>query len=178
MDKWWKIVNVIKLNLKPRTELYLAVSAGCVKRVEAIYQLLATLDQNQNEIYWPGMFTHTRNFYSDRSSTVQQNDSDRTQTTKEQYTNIQMGNVQNGKNTIYNTCVRSDVQIWNEINKYVWWINNCVVCSTFNVKCPWDGLLGERNGFCVWSFWCSDLCSVDQTVIVKRGSVLDVRCPE
>ncbi len=97
---------------------------------------------------------------------------------RQQKNNIQMGNVQNGKNTIYNTCVRSDVQIWNEINKYVWWINNCVVCSTFNVKCPWDGLLGERNGFCVWSFWCSDLCSVDQTVIVKRGSVLDVRGPE
>ncbi len=32
-----------------------------------------------------------------------------------------------------------------------------------------------RNWFCVWSFWCSELCSVDQTVTVHRGSVLDVR---
>ncbi len=52
------------------------------------------------------------------------------------------------------------------------------MCSTFNVTCSWDGLLGERNCFCVWSFWCSELCSVDQTVTVQRGSVLDVRGPE
>ncbi len=59
--------------------------------------------------------------------------------------------------------------------KYVWWINNVnsVVCSTFNVKCSWDGLLEGRNCSCVWSFWCSVLCSVDQTVTVQRGSVLD-----
>ncbi len=36
--------------------------------------------------------------YSDRSSTVQQNNSDR-----QQKNNIQIGNVQNSKNTIYNT---------------------------------------------------------------------------
>ncbi len=35
--------------------------------------------------------------YSDRSSTVQQNDSNMTQTTKEQYTNIQIGNVKMAK---------------------------------------------------------------------------------
>ncbi len=60
-------------------------------------------------------------FYSDR---------DRTQTTKEQYTNIQIGNVQNGKNTIYNT----DSYVWGLTcenlkwkHKYVWWINNCII---------------------------------------------------
>ncbi len=44
---------------------------------------------NENELYWPGMFTQTGICYSDRSSTVQQNDWDRTQTTKEQYINRQ-----------------------------------------------------------------------------------------
>ncbi len=52
------------------------------------------------------------------------------------------------------------------------------MCSTFNVKCSWDGLPEGRNCFCVWSFWCSALCSVDQMVTVQRGSVLDVRGPE
>ncbi len=33
-------------------------------------------------------------------------------------------------------------------------------------------LLEGRNCFCVWLFWCSELCSVDQTVTVQRGSVL------
>ncbi len=47
-----------------------------------------------------------------------------------------------------------------------------------NVRCSWDGLLGGRNCSCVWSFWCSELCSVDQTAAVQRGSVLDVRGPE
>ncbi len=28
-------------------------------------------------------------------------------------------------------------------------MNNSVVCSTFNIKCSWDGLLGERNCFCI-----------------------------
>ncbi len=62
---------------------------------------------------------------------------------------------------------------------YVWWINNVnsVMCSTF-VKCSWDGLLGGRNCSCVWSFWCSELCSVNQMAAVQRGSVLDVRGPE
>ncbi len=55
---------------------------------------------------------------------------------------------------------------------------NSVVCSTFNVKCSWDGLPEGRNCSCVWSFWCSELCSVDQTVTVQRGSVLNVRGPE
>ncbi len=40
--------------------------------------------------------------YSDRSSTVQQNDSDRTGH-RQQKNNIKIGNVQNGKNTLYNT---------------------------------------------------------------------------
>ncbi len=40
--------------------------------------------------------------YSDRSSTVQQNDSDRTGHSQ-QKNNIKIGNVQNGKNTLYNT---------------------------------------------------------------------------
>ncbi len=35
-----------------------------------------------------------------------------------------------------------------------------------------------RNCFCVWSFWCSELCSVDQMGAVQRGGVLDVRGPE
>ncbi len=43
------------------------------------------------------------------------------------------------------------------------------MCSTFNVKCSWDGLLEGRNCSCVWSFWCSELCSVHQTVTVLRG---------
>ncbi len=55
---------------------------------------------------------------------------------------------------------------------------NSVVCSTFNVKCSWDGLLEGRNCFCVWLLWCSELCSVDQTATVQRRSVLDVRGPE
>ncbi len=42
-----------------------------------------------------------------------------------------------------------------------------VVCSTFSIKCSWDGELEGRNCFCVWSFWCSEHCSVDQTV--KEG---------
>ncbi len=56
----------------------------------------------------------------------------------------------------------------------LWWINNVnsVVCSTFNVKCSWDGKLGGRNCSCAWSFWCSELCNIDQTVTVQRGSVL------
>ncbi len=48
------------------------------------------------------MFTHTRICYSDRRSTVQQNDSDRTGH-RLQKNNIQIYNVQNSKNTIYNT---------------------------------------------------------------------------
>ncbi len=50
----------------------------------------------------------------------------------------------------------------------------------FIVKCSLDGLPeGQgRNCFCVWSFWCSELCIVDQTATVQRGSVLDVRGPE
>ncbi len=55
---------------------------------------------------------------------------------------------------------------------------NSVVCSMFNVKCSEDGLPEGRNCSCVSSFWCSELCSVDQMVTVQRGSVLDVRGPE
>ncbi len=49
---------------------------------------------------------------------------------RQQKNNIQIGNVQNSKNTMQ---YRSDVQIWNEkkINTnlyiYVWWINNCII---------------------------------------------------
>ncbi len=31
---------------------------------------------------------------------------------------------------------------------------------------------------CAWPFWCSEFCSIDQTITVQRGSVLDVRGPE
>ncbi len=51
------------------------------------------------------------------------------------------------------------------------------MCSILIVKCSWDGLPEGRNCSCVWSFWCSELCSVDQTVTVQRGSVLDVIFP-
>ncbi len=54
---------------------------------------------------------------------------DRTQTTKEQYTNIQIGNVQNSKNTMQyrQSCVyRSDVQIWN--GKKIKYKNIIYVC--------------------------------------------------
>ncbi len=86
-------------------------------------------------------------------------------------------NVQKSKNTIYNidNCVYVQVwyvQIWN-LNKNVWWLmmyNNNVVCSMFNVKCSWDGLLEGRNCFCVYQ----TQSTVDQTVTVQRGSV-DVR---
>ncbi len=54
---------------------------------------------------------------------------------------------------------------------------NSVVFHVY-VSCSWDGLLEGRNCSCVWTFWCSDLCSLDQTVTVQRGSVLDVRGPE
>ncbi len=46
------------------------------------------------------------------------------------------------------------------------------MCTIIIVKCSWDGLLEGRNCSCVWPFWCSELCSVDQTVTVQRGSVL------
>ncbi len=70
--------------------------------------------------------------YSDWSSTVQQNDSDRTGL-RQQKNNIQIGNT---KNTIYNT----DNYVWGltckfemKNNKYVWWINNQKQDSWF---CP------------------------------------------
>ncbi len=93
--------------------------------------------------------------YSDRSSTVQQNDCNRTGH-GQQNNNIQIGTVQNRKNNIQyrQLCVRSDMCKFEMKN------------ITFNVKCPWDVLPEERNCLCVWSFWCSELCSVDQTVIV------------
>ncbi len=82
------------------------------------------------------------------------------------------------------------VQIWNEKNVYLWWINNWIisvvnkysaVCFTFNVKCSWDGLPEANwNCSCVWSFWCSELCSVDQTVYswCTVSTLLDARGPE
>ncbi len=47
-----------------------------------------------------------------------------------------------------------------------------IVCTI--VKWSWDGLPEGRNCFCAWLFWCSELCSVDQTATVQRGSVLGV----
>ncbi len=44
------------------------------------------------------------------------------------------------------------------------------MCTIIIVKCSWDGLPEGRNCFCVWSFWCSELCSVDQMAIVQRGA--------
>ncbi len=52
------------------------------------------------------------------------------------------------------------------------------MCAIIIVKCSWDGLPEGRNCSCVWSFWCSELCSVDQTVTVQRESVLDERGPK
>ncbi len=54
-------------------------------------------DQNQNELYWTGIFTH-----------IVIEASQRNRMTVTGYTNIQLGNVQNGKNTIYNT----DSYVW------------------------------------------------------------------
>ncbi len=85
-------------------------------------------NENQNELYWPGMFTHSRNLlkWQKLHSATEWQKLDRTQKTKEQYTNIQ-----NGKNTYTIQtimCVQVwHVQIWNEKNKYVWWINNCII---------------------------------------------------
>ncbi len=121
--------------------------------------------------------------YSDRSSTVQQNDSDRTGH-RQQKDNIQIGNVQYGKNTIYNT----DNYVWTGLtlcklkwkNKYVWRINNCIIvlCVPRLMSCSWDGLLGERNCFCVWSFWCAGLCRLDwlgcQQMLSKKFMLLHV----
>ncbi len=48
---------------------------------------------------------------------------------RQQKNDIQIGNVQNGKNTIYNTDNYVKVwyvQIWNG-KKSVWWINNCII---------------------------------------------------
>ncbi len=66
--------------------------------------------------------------YSDRGSTVQQNDSNRTGH-RQQKNNIQIGNVKNSKNTIDNT----DNYVWGLTCKFemkkkkcVWWINNCI----------------------------------------------------
>ncbi len=68
--------------------------------------------------------------YSDRSSTVQQNDSNRTGH-RQQKNNIQIGNVQNSKNTIYNTdnYVCTGLTCKKKKKKAVWWINNCIIVS-------------------------------------------------
>ncbi len=51
--------------------------------------------------------------YSDISSTVQENDNNRTGH-RQQNNNIQIGNVKNGKNTIYNT----DNYVWGFVQMY------------------------------------------------------------
>ncbi len=62
------------------------------------------------------VWLHTRGIsYSDRSSTVQQNE--------EQYTNRQCTKLQKHNIQYRQLCVRSDVQILNE-KISVWWINN------------------------------------------------------
>ncbi len=43
------------------------------------------------------------------------------------------------------------------------------MCTIIIVKCSWDGLPKGRNCVCVWSFWYSELCSIDQMVTVQRG---------
>ncbi len=43
-----------------------------------------------------------------------------------------------------------------------------MACTIIIVKCSWDDCLRKKL-VCVWSFWCSELCSVDQTVTVQRG---------
>ncbi len=129
------------------------------------------IHQNQNELYSGQVCLHIQGIcYSYRSSTVQKNESNRTQITREQYTNIRIGNLQNGKNPIYNT----DIYVWGLICANLKWKKNkCVWCQVFMRWIAWG-----RNCFCVWSFWCSELCSIDQTVIFKRGSVLNVKGPE
>ncbi len=59
---------------------------------------------------------------------------------RQQKNNIQIGNEQNDKNTIYNAdnYACTGLMCKSEKIKYVWWINNSVVCSMFNVKCSWD----------------------------------------
>ncbi len=57
------------------------------------------------------------------------------------------------------------------------------MCSIIIVKCSWDGLPEGRNCSCVWSFWCSQLCSIDQNSSKREcsgceGSRDDVRGPE
>ncbi len=81
---------------------------------------------------------------------------DRTQTAKEQYTNIQISNVQNSKNTMQyrQSCVyRSDMCKFEMKKKkkkkkilymYVWWINS-VVCSTLMSSVHEMDCLGEET---------------------------------
>ncbi len=63
----------------------------------------------------------------------------------------------------------------------VCYINTCInsfVYYKFIVKLTVHGLPDGKKLFLCWPFWCSELCSIDQTVTVRRGSVLDVRGPE
>ncbi len=110
------------------------------KHVRTWYNM-QTLNQNQNELYFQVCLNIRGICYSDRRSTVQQNDSNSTGH-RQQKNNIPIGNVQNDTNTIYNTdnyvCTGMTCKFENKIKKYVWWINNSVVCSMFNVKCSWD----------------------------------------
>ncbi len=66
--------------------------------------------------------------YSERSSTVHQNDSNRTeQKIKEQYTNRQCTKWQKHNIQYRQLCVRSDMCKFEMKNKYVGWINNCII---------------------------------------------------
>ncbi len=85
--------------------------------------------------------------------------------------------------TIHRNVLRIDIELTSFTKNYfVLWIFfvfcAALVCTITIVKCSWDGLLEGRNCACAWPFWCSELCSVDQTVTVQRGSVLYVRGPE
>ncbi len=84
-------------------------------------------DQNQNELYWTGIFTHIVIEAPQRNRmTVTGQDTDNKRTiykyTIRQCTKWQKPNVQYRQ-----LCVRSDVQIWNEKNKCVCWINICII---------------------------------------------------
>ncbi len=50
-------------------------------------------------------------------------------------------------------------------NKYVWWINNSIIvlCVPYLMSSVHEmDCLEKINCSCVWPFWCSVLCSVDQ----------------
>ncbi len=73
----------------------------CAEVIEMIMQFLAgegdSQNQNQNELYWPGMFTHTRDLlkWQKLLSATEWQQQDSTQTTQEQYTNMQISKYTN-----------------------------------------------------------------------------------